>query len=174
MSFENDAIRFENFSVDEISARVANEDVAAEFWAEGVEPPVTSRLAATVTTKTAHASYPDYLANDGNTSTQWIAAAPGNDSWIQLDLGSVKPITRVKWLGAYGSPYPAQSPANYKIQVSNNGSTWVDIVQRSNVPGIYQGDELVAVSARYVRLITTKVSDGNGWSLSLYEFWAEG
>src|SRR5262249_9414588 len=27
---------------------------------------------------------------------------------------------------------------------------------------------------RYLRLVTTKVNDGTGWSLSFFEFWAEG
>jgi hypothetical protein len=39
--------------------------------------------------------------------------------------------------------------------------------------GVLNGDEVIGATARYVRLQTTKVNDGTGWSLGFGEFWAE-
>src|SRR3989442_746204 len=88
--------------------------------------------------------------------------------------GSRKQLNRVRWQGATGSPYPASSPTDYSIQVSDDGTNWRTILTRNNTVRVAKGDELINEQARFLRLVTTQVDDGTGWSLSFFEFWAEG
>ena len=48
------------------------------------------------------------------------------------------------------------------------------VVTRTNSVAVLNGDELIDAQARYLRLVTTQVNDGTGWSLSFNDFWAEG
>jgi hypothetical protein len=143
--------------------------------------PVQGRLrTAGVTTNVAATGYPATHAIDGNPQTQWVASlnpnnVPGNNNaWIQIDLGGVGQLNRIRWKAAAWTPYPAQAPADYTIAVSPDGANWTTVVTRTNPYGIIDGDEPVNITGRYVKLTTTKVSDGSGWSLSFHEFWAEG
>ena len=100
--------------------------------------------------------------------------ANNNNAWIQLDFGTPMGLQSVKWQGAGGSPYPAWSPTNYSIQISNDAVTWQTVVTRSNSSPVVNGNEPLSVQARFLRMLTSKVGDGTGWSLSFFEFWAEG
>jgi hypothetical protein len=48
------------------------------------------------------------------------------------------------------------------------------VVTRSNSAPVVNGNEPLNAQARFLRMLTSKVSDGTGWSLSFFEFWAEG
>jgi hypothetical protein len=149
----------------------------SEFRAIGFEPPSAPRLSTNwVNISSEQGTYPGGYAVDGNVNTTWVAspATPPNDAWIQIDLGSVRPITRLKWLGAGWNPPGAHSPANYRIEVSPDLVTYRTIVDRTTAAGVIEGDELLAVTARYITLIVSKVNDGTGWLTGLREFWAEG
>jgi hypothetical protein len=80
---------------------------------------------------------------------------------MQVDLGSVQPITRVKldWEAAFGSAY--------QIQTSTNGTTWTDAYTEPAGDG-GTDDLKVAANARYVRLTGTQRATGYGYSL--FEF----
>lgn len=70
-------------------------------------------------------------AFDGNGSTRWASGEGYNgDQWIRVDLGSAQTINHVtvKWESAYTS--------SYKIQVSNDGSSWTDIYTGTNPTGL--------------------------------------
>jgi hypothetical protein len=154
-----------------------------EFWAEGSD--CDNVLGAIASASSEASGYPIANALDGLNSTQWVASltptTSNNNAWVQLDFGSHKQIDRVRWRGANGTPYPASSPAEYTFQVSDDGSNWQTVGTRTNVPvpqinadAIINGDELLNAQGRYLRIVTTKVNDGTGWSLSFLEFWAEG
>jgi F5/8 type C domain len=147
--------------------------------------PASARLAATISASSSAAGYPAANAGDGKASTQWVASLTpdlsNNNAWIQLDFGTQRWIQRIKWQGANGLPYPASSPAEYYIQVSDDGTSWRTVGTRTNTPvsqinadAIVNGNEPVNQQGRYLRLVATKVNDGTGWSLSVFEFWAEG
>jgi hypothetical protein len=91
-----------------------------------------------------------------------------------LDFGASRVLQSLKWQGAVFTPYPAWSPTNYSVQVSGDGISWQTVVTRSNSAPIVNGNEPLNVQARFLRMLTTKVGDGTGWSLSFFEFWAEG
>jgi hypothetical protein len=152
-----------------------------EFWAEGAAPPPSCRLRALNALANAEVN-PDYRvgkAIDLATNTQWIATTNGtspdnNNAWYQIDLGSRKQIDRVKWIGATGTPFYASSPTDYSIAVSDDENSWTPVLSRVNAGPVFNGSESMSAQGRYVRITTTKVFDGTGWSLSFHEFWVEG
>jgi len=80
-----------------------------------------------------------------------------------VDLGSVYTINRVvlRWETAYGR--------SYKIQISNDASTWLDAY--STTTGDEGVDDIALeapVSGRYVRLLGTQ--RGTMYGYSLWEF----
>jgi hypothetical protein len=151
---------------------------SVKFFRVDASWPTDVRLPATVSTSASAPGYPASFAGDGNAGTQWVASLnvspANNNAWIQLDFGNVKEIRRIRWNGAAGTPYPAHSPANYTVAVSNDGERWTTVATRTNAGGVFTGNEAVRLTGRFMRLTTTKVNDGTGWSLSFSEFWAEG
>ncbi|PZQ87648.1 MAG: hypothetical protein DI534_14345 [Leifsonia xyli] len=103
-------------------------------------------------------------ATDGNLNSRWIADRTGSPdtAWLQVDLGAVTPISAVRlwWEASYAS--------RYKIQVSDNGTSWRDAY---TTPAAGDGGmDLVAVNAsgRYVRMQT--VARALAYGVSLWEF----
>ncbi|GAA3206638.1 discoidin domain-containing protein [Actinocorallia longicatena] len=101
------------------------------------------------------------LAVDGNlTGTRWSSAA-SDPQWFQVDLGASAAISKVvlTWEAAYGK--------DYKIQVSDNGTSWTDL--KTVTGGDGGSDSLdVAGNGRYVRMSGT--ARGTGYGYSLWEF----
>jgi hypothetical protein len=149
-----------------------------KFFRVPVPTPSAVQFPATVTTSAADPSYPASYAIDNNPATRWVASftpsVANNNAWIQLDLGSVKEVGRLMWTGASGYPFPAHSPAHYTIAASNDGVNWTTVASRSHSSPVINGDEPIGLNARYLRLTTTKVNDGTGWSLGFSEIYAAG
>lgn len=105
-------------------------------------------------------------ATDGNQTTRWIADRTGSPdtSWLQVDLGSSQKIgaVRLYWEASYAS--------QYKIQVSDDGSTWRD-AYTTPTAGSGGGTDLVAVNGtgRYVRMQTVKRAN-TSYGVSAWEF----
>ncbi|MBU6509163.1 MAG: discoidin domain-containing protein [Gammaproteobacteria bacterium] len=146
-----------------------------DLWAEGSS--VSAVLGAQASAKSEAAGYPAGNAVDG-ADKPWLAnlaASPdNNNTWLQLDFGSRRQIDRLQWSGADGSPYNAESPSDYSIQVSDDALTWKTVLARSNTKPLINGDELLNTQGRYLRLVVSKVGDGSGWPLALFAIWAEG
>ena len=66
-------------------------------------------------------------AVDGNPNTRWSSGYEDNQ-WIQVDLGSTVTFDRfvLAWELAYA--------ATFTIQVSNDGTTWTDVIAVDNTP----------------------------------------
>lgn len=78
------------------------------------------------TVSSADPGFPATNATDGNPATRWAVSRsdrPRLDSWIAVDLGETRTIDRVRlsWETAYG--------AEYRLQVSPDGTTWTDVAQ---------------------------------------------
>lgn len=86
---------------------------------------------------------------------------PDEPEWITVDLGSAQAFNQVilNWEGAYGK--------SYKIQTSNNNTTWTDIYSTTTGDG---GVDIINAggNARYVRMYGTE--RGTEWSHSIFEF----
>ncbi|WP_020385054.1 glycosyl hydrolase family 8 [Kribbella catacumbae] len=100
-------------------------------------------------------------AVDGNASTRWASVEGHDPEWIQVDLGSAQPISRVKltWEAAYAK--------SYQVRISTDGSTWTTAFSTTSGNGATD-DLTVAGTARYVRINGT--ARGTSYGYSLYEF----
>jgi len=102
------------------------------------------------------------FAVDGNPGTRW-SSAWSDPQWMQVDLGSVQAITRVRltWEAAYASAY--------QIQVANNpaGPWTVAYDSTAGAGGIE--DLKVTATGRYVRMFGTQRATGYGYSLWEFE-----
>lgn len=98
-------------------------------------------------------------AADENPLTRW-ASLWSDQQWIQIDLGSIKPVDRIvlDWEEAYGK--------EYLVQVSENGSDWIN-VYHEKFGGYGLHAYPVNQAVRFVRMLGIK--RGTGWGYSLYE-----
>ncbi|MEW2547918.1 glycoside hydrolase N-terminal domain-containing protein [Streptomyces sp. NPDC047002] len=98
-------------------------------------------------------------AFDGDPATRW-SAGPSADSWIQVDLGTVRSVSEVDlaWEDSYAK--------GYRLQGSTDGTTWKDLYTQTDSAG---GTEKIPLSAttRYVRMQGTAKS--GPWGYSLWE-----
>lgn len=99
---------------------------------------------------------------DGNMATRWIANL-SDTAWTQVDLGSVQPIGTIRlwWEASYAR--------QYRIQVSDDGSSWRDAYATTGA-GSDGGLDVVSVSenARFVRMQTVQRSTSQ-YGVSLWE-----
>jgi beta-glucosidase len=106
------------------------------------------------------ADYPASAATDGDPGSRWSSASR-DPQWLKVDLGSPQQICRV------GIDWEAAYARSYKVQVSDNDSTWTTVYSTTAGAG---RDKTVAVSAtaRYIRLYGTKRATQFGYSI--FEF----
>ena len=110
---------------------------------------------------TESGSYPAAKAFDGNTSSRWSSSFQDNQ-WITADLGVPTSFSRVrlKWENAFAS--------GYKIQTSNDGSTWLDVHTTTNGNGGVDDITGLSASGRYVRVLCT--TRATAFGISLFDF----
>jgi hypothetical protein len=120
---------------------------------------LTTRATASASShETGWNNLPPQNVLDGNRSTRW-ASDWSDDQWIQVDLGSVQQVGRavLQWESAYAS--------GYRIDVSNDGTTWRNVFSTSAGDG---GEDVVAFApqdARYLRMTGTQRATRYGYSL---------
>ena len=107
------------------------------------------------------ASVSPQKAVDGNGSTRW-SSLYSDPQWIYVDLGTTYPINHVvlKWEAAYGKAY--------KIQVSNNATTWTTVYTETNGNGGTDDITFASANAQYVRVYGTQ--RGTVYGYSMWEF----
>ncbi|MCW3839570.1 discoidin domain-containing protein [Micromonospora yasonensis] len=106
-------------------------------------------------------------AFDGVGTTKW-ASGPGDEAWLQVDLGKPVVVSKVEldWAPEHGR--------DYAVQVSSDGATWTTVAARTGreAAGI---DTLTfdPVTARHVRLTGTQANqkqDGYAlWSMRVFD-----
>jgi uncharacterized protein YjbI with pentapeptide repeats len=103
-------------------------------------------------------------ANDGLSTTRWIAASKTLPQWWEVDLGSTKTV-----LGVKAAWYGAKSIYRYVIETSLDGSAFTTVADRraNQVKG--STVDTFEVSARYVRVQILGVSPSST-SVSAVEF----
>ncbi|MBA3469096.1 MAG: glycoside hydrolase family 9 protein [Herpetosiphonaceae bacterium] len=108
------------------------------------------------------ASYAAGQAVDGVATTRWSSAF-SDPQWIQVDLGAVQTVCRVRlsWEAAYGS--------TYQIQVSPDGVSWTTIKSVSGENGGIDDHPNLSAAARYVRIVATQRATPYGYSLFEFE-----
>lgn len=126
-----------------------------------VNPAGTPNLALnkpTFSSSVENAGTPANAATDGNTTSRWSSAF-SDSQWIYVDLGQTYSVNRVKitWEGAYGK--------DYKVQVSNNLSTWNDLKTVSGNTALVNDWTALTGSGRYVRILGTLRGTPYGYSI---------
>ena len=99
-------------------------------------------------------------AFDGSMSTRW-SSNQNNADWLQVDLGAKYDLSKVviKWEDSFGSAY--------KIQVSDNGTTWADVYEISGNTALTNEIALTNASGRFVRM--QGVARATQWGYSIWE-----
>ncbi|WP_405749453.1 discoidin domain-containing protein [Streptomyces sp. NBC_00012] len=97
---------------------------------------------------------------DGDKGTRW-ASEWKDDQWLQIDLGSVKPVKRVTvdWEAAYAK--------SYRIELSQDGKDWQTAWSTAAGDGGLDTAWFARTPARYVRI--QGLERGTQWGLSLQE-----
>ncbi|MFI9571932.1 discoidin domain-containing protein [Microbispora rosea] len=120
--------------------------------------PVLLSQGKTATASSAeNAGTPASAAVDGDAGTRWSSAF-GDPQWLQVDLGTTATVSQVvlNWEAAYATAF--------KIQVSDNATTWTDLYSTTTGTGGTQTLNVTG-SGRYVRVYGTARATGYGYSL---------
>lgn len=146
-----------------VRATTASGDSANSNTASAIPTAGTSVLLSQGKTATAssvdNASRPASNAFDGNTTTTRWASAYTNNEWLQVDLGKTHQINRItlNWEAAYAS--------SFKLQASDNGTTWTDLYSTTTGTGGTQDLTTLSGAGRYVRMLGIQRATIYGYSL---------
>ncbi len=130
-------------------------------------PPTSVDLALnqpTTASSIYSSAYSAAMATDNDpVNTRWCASNGTNGQWLIVDLGAVHNLTgtSVKW--------ESNGVWQYKIEVSNDHSTWLlAIDQTANSTAAQTYNDTFTSSGRYVRITATTNQPGH-WA-SVYDF----
>jgi CxxC motif-containing protein (DUF1111 family) len=102
-------------------------------------------------------------AVDGNAGSRWESAVNTDPSWISVDLGSTFALTSVV------IDWEAANAADYQVQSSTNGATWVTLATRTGGTFGNRTDTVtISGNYRHVRIYGTARSPGNNWGYSIF------
>lgn len=133
------------------------------------QPNVALSATATASSKCTDTEAAD-RAIDGNATTKWCGA--GNDTWLELDLGSSTPIGRLVVRHAQaGGEKSSWNTKDFKLRVSDDKSTWTDVANvTGNTRAVTIHRRYPAQNARYVRLeVAAAQSDSSTVATRIYE-----
>jgi len=121
-----------------------------------------STILYTVTAKASSERQPASYAIDNNIATRWESDFNIDPSWIYVDLGGVKSISRVT------IDWEAANAQDYQVQGSNDATTWTTLVTKTGMPtGNHRIDDITGLSGsyRYVRVYGTRRNLTYGYSI---------
>lgn len=101
-------------------------------------------------------------ATDGSKSTKWSSARPVAEHWLQVDLQSVKSVSRavVAWESGTSN--------DYRIEGSVDGSTWQPLARvQAAQPTLTHTHDFAPAEVRYVRLTGVPATQ---YGLNIWEF----
>ncbi|GEM_PF-146773 len=108
------------------------------------------------------------LDNDKN--TWWSTGVSQTEGqWIQVDMGESKSFDQISFETT--SAYPDDYPIGYRLQVSNDGNSWVTIKE-----GAGFGNKMVlqfsTQSARYIKILQTGTSTEKWWRIGEFNVYS--
>lgn len=107
-------------------------------------------------------------AFDGNIQTKWVSQENSDSEWIQVDLGDLYDVSRVKLY------WDHQGANQYKLLVSKDGKNFTEMYEENNgVPGILDLQLDKSIPARYVKMQGVKANSDTGYSLSEFEVYGQ-
>lgn len=124
---------------------------------------------ATASGRTGSAEAPD-KAVDGLETSKWCTTNWGS-KWLQIDLEEEKNLTgfAIKHASVGGEGAALNTKA-YRIQVSNDGSTFTDLVTVTNNTEGHTIHSVPLTTARYVRLAVDTPTQGSDSAARIFEF----
>ena len=126
-------------------------------------PSVSLKKAYKVSSTEANLGNVATNAVDGNQATRW-SSAYSDPQWYQIDLEKNYDISQVViyWEDA--------SAKNYKIEISDDGTSWRTVATKLNMPKGARTDDLSGLSGsgRYIRMYGTERTAT--WGYSIFEF----
>ena len=135
-----------------------------EFWGGApIALPVLLSQGKPVTASSYQSGNDPADGNDGNSGTRWSASGSSYPQWWRVDLGSVRPIKQaaIEWYNGASRAY------KYKIEISNNGTNYTLLVDKTGNTVIGNFPDNFTATARYVRITSTGVAPSGGWA----SFW---
>jgi len=121
----------------------------ATATATATPPTATAyRIAGSGRSANSGSSTPVYDRNEASYWISTLAATPPTTAYVYVDLGAARPISSVQWLFAV-----AGIADSYRIQVSNDRATWVDLTAQpygNAATGVWL-ELKTQTTARYVR-----------------------
>ncbi|HVK23679.1 MAG TPA: discoidin domain-containing protein [Actinokineospora sp.] len=139
--------------------RVGSNDVSKNVAIPLTFAPLDIALGKAVTASSIQSSsYPASAAVDGSATTRWSSQF-SDPQWIRIDLGKKWKITGVEfhWQNSYAK--------QYRLQTSDNGTTWTDIYTTATNPGGVQKLTNLNGVGRYIRMYGEKRATAYGYSL---------
>lgn len=109
------------------------------------------------------------FAFDGKLDSKWCAFGESGN-WIEVDLGKETIIKELRMSHAEaGGEARSMNTSAYKVEVSNDGSTWREIKDIKGNTNAVSRDDLNYELARYVRVNINKSEQGTGGATRIYE-----
>jgi hypothetical protein len=147
------------------SLLVKNQATAADngiYVVTDIGGDITTATTFTATASSVAGTNTAAKAFDNSTSSRWESASGAGTQWLQLDLGSSQAIAGVKIV------WEAANARDYKIQGSNDATTWTDLTTQTGVGGpVGRTDTLTGLTGtyRYVRVYCTLRNNTYGYSI---------
>lgn len=151
------------FTVRAMDSDTTNPDTSEISYTQTISAPGGAKLTITGSSSYSYSSgnRPSYTT-DGKTGTRWTSSFTpstgktgfGIDStWIRWDLGSLKNVSYMNIAWYLGS----SRTTSFKLEISNDGTTWTDLRVRGNSTGTTSSLEkydFTDATGRYVRLVS--------------------
>jgi chondroitin AC lyase len=113
------------------------------------------------------------MATDGSTATKWSSARPtgsapyAGQNWLQVDLGSVRPVSQVV------VDWESGNSTDYEIEGSTDGTNWTQLAHVQNTgTANHRRDtsDFASADVRYIRVIGSPATKYglNIWELEVY------
>ena len=109
-------------------------------------------------------------AFDDELSTKWCSAAGSSPHYISLDFGSTYNINR--WVVYHAGNYESSiyNTKDFKLQVSANGTDWIDVDTVTGNTANITDRTIVSTSATYVRMYITVPAQNANEQARICEF----
>ncbi|MGY0235118.1 discoidin domain-containing protein [Longispora urticae] len=125
--------------------------------------PLLSRDKPATASSVESSSFSPNKAVDGTTSTRWASQEGHDPEWLQVDLGAVSAVSRIKvvWEAAYAK--------KYTFDLSNDGTNWIRVHTTTDGDGGTDDRTGLSGAGRYVRVNGTQRGTSYGYSIKELE-----
>lgn len=141
-----------------------------------ISPSTSVNLAPSATATAGHTEGISNVNNaiDGNLATQWqsTGATAGTNEWYTLDLGKMYDLNEVKirWGLVAGNDDGGDYPSNFRLQVSDNNTTWASFAHYTQQTALGTWLDVVSTDPLPARYVRVWVDNHTTYSMGIREF----